>query len=158
MKIDIVKIASGGGCLGALLLSGCASNLSSVQMTAAPSIAGASVQVDVIGVGTQNQSVADYPVGRYWEQGGSVPSAEPKKSFRFGPGEPDMQAISANDPIWKLWQTAGVKELLVIADLPGVFPDVSPDMDPRRKVLPMASKKPSVAVTLDRSGVDVSTP
>jgi hypothetical protein len=157
MKINIVKIAGGGVSLGALLLSGCASNLSSVQLAATPSVAGASVQVDVIGVGPQDQSVADYPVGRYWEQGGSVAEGAPKKSFRFGPGEPEVQAISAGDPIWKQWQSSGVKELLVIADLPGVFPDVSPDMDPRRKILPIASKKPAVTVSLDRTGLNVAT-
>jgi hypothetical protein len=158
MKIDLFKIATGAGCLGALLLGGCSSTLSSVQLAAAPSIADASVQVDVIGVGPADQSVADYPVGQYWAQGGAVAAGAPKRSFRFGPGEPDTQGIPASDPIWKQWQSAGVKELLVIADLPGVFPDVSPDSDPRRKVIPMASKKPGVTVSLDRSGIDVSTP
>ena len=120
-------------------------------------MASSSVLVDVVGIGPNNQALKGTPVSRYW-QGGSAQAKGDSKSFRFGPNSPQSYTLGPNDPIWKHWHDIGATEVMVIADLPGVFADAPGDADARRKLLPMSSKSPTATITVDKSGLVKSTP
>ena len=113
--------------LGLSLLTGCSSSLKTVNLQGSPTVTAASVQVDVVGIGASNQSLKLLPVPKYWQSGGGKADA---KSFRFGPNSPQTYTVAASDPIWKHWHDIGAKEIMVIADLPGVFADLPGDCRP----------------------------
>ncbi len=138
-------------------LTACSSSLSTVNLQGSASVATSSVLVDVVGIGPNNQALKLTPVPKYW-QGGSAQSKADAKSFRFGPNSPQQYTIAPTDPIWKHWAAMGAKEVMVIADLPGVFPDLPGDQDARRKILPIASKTTTATITVDKAGLVRSTP
>lgn len=140
--------------LGVAWLTGCSSSLSTVNLQGSSSVASSSVLVDVVGIGPNNQNLKAIPVSQYWRGGQSKGDA---KSFRFGPNSPQTYTLAANDPIWKHWHDTGVKEIMVIADLPGVFSDQPGDADARRKILPLSGSA-SATITVDKSGLAKSTP
>ena len=142
---------------GFALLTGCSSSLSTVSLQGSPSVATSSVLVDVVGIGPNNKALEVTPVSRYW-QGGSAQAKGDSKSFRFGPNSPQTYTLGPNDPIWKHWHDIGATEVMVIADLPGVFADAPGDSDARRKILPMSSKSTTATITVDKSGLVKSTP
>ncbi len=138
------------------LLTGCGSSLNTVNLQGSPTVTAASVQVDVVGIGPNNQSLKLLPVPKYW-QGGNAQAKTDAKSFRFGPNSPQTYTVAADDPMWKHWHDIGAKEIMVIADLPGVFSDLPGDADQRRKLIPIAGKTTSATVVVDRAGLVRST-
>ena len=112
--------------------------------------------MDVVGIGPNNQSLKLLPVPKYW-QGGNAQAKTDAKSFRFGPNSPQTYTVSKDDPIWKHWHDIGAKEMMVIADLPGVFSDLPGDADQRRKLIPIAGKVTSATIVVDRAGLVRST-
>jgi hypothetical protein len=153
----LLLTAAAATTLGLALLTGCSSELSQVTLQGSPSVAAASVLVDVVGIGPNSQGLKLLPVSRYWE-GGSAPTKADAKSFRFGPNSPQSYTIAPSDPIWKHWHDIGATEVMVVADLPGVFPDLPGDADARRKILPISSKSTTATIVVDRSGLLKSTP
>ena len=143
--------------VGLSLLAGCSSHLSTVTLQGSASVATSSVLVDVVGIGPNNQGLKLLPVSKYW-QGGAAQAKADAKSFRFGPNSPQTYTIAPGDPIWKHWSDMGAKEVMVIADLPGVFPDLPGDSDARRKIYPINSKRTTATVVVDKSGLVKSTP
>lgn len=143
--------------IGLSFLTACSSSLTSVTLQGSPSVTSSSVLVDVVGIGPNNQALKLTPVSRYW-QGGSAQAKGDSKSYRFGPNSPQTYTLGANDPIWKHWQAIGATEVMVIADLPGVFADQPGDADARRKILPMSSKSTTATITVDKAGLVKSTP
>ena len=147
--------------VGLSLLTGCSSpHLDTVNLQGSASVAAASVQVDVIGLNAGNQTLKALPVPQYW-RGANAQYKADAKSFRFGPNSPQTYTIAAGDPIWKHWSDAGVTEVMVIADLPGVFSDLPGDADQRRKVIPVTSKgskTTSATIVVDKTGLVRSTP
>ena len=139
------------------LLTACSSNLSSVKLQGSSSVASASVLVDVVGISANNQSLTQLPVRQYWASGSASRRGD-GKSFRFGPGSPLTYTLDGNDPIWDKWRNMGVKQVMVIADLPGAFSDAPGDADPRRKLLPISSPSKTATVTVDKTGLLKSTP
>ena len=142
---------------GFALLTGCSSSLSTVNLQGSSSVTSSSVLVDVVGLGPNNQALKVTPVSKYW-QGGSAQAKGDSKSYRFGPNSPQSYSLGPNDPIWKHWHDTGATEVMVIADLPGVFADAPGDADPRRKILPISSKSTTATITVDKSGLVKSTP
>ena len=142
---------------GFALLTACSSSLSTVSLQGSASVATSSVLVDVVGIGPNNKALEATPVSRYW-QGGSALAKGESKSYRFGPNSPQAYTLGKNDPIWKHWHDTGVTEVMVIADLPGVFADAPGDADPRRKILPISSKSETATITVDKTGLVKSTP
>ena len=138
--------------VGFTLLVGCSSHLSTVNLQGSASVASSSVLVDVVGIGPNNQGLKLLPVSKYW-QGGSAQAKADAKSFRFGPNSPQSYTIAPGDPIWKHWDAIGAKEVMVIADLPGVFPDLPGDSDARRKIYPVNSKSTTATIVVDKSGL-----
>ncbi len=142
---------------GLALLTGCSSQLNTVNLQGSASVVSSSVLVDVVGIGPNNQGLKLSPVSQYW-RGGSAQAKADAKSFRFGPNSPQTYTIAASDPIWKHWKDIGAKEVMVIADLPGVFPDLPGDSDARRKLIPLNSKSASATIVVDKSGLVKNTP
>ena len=142
---------------GLALSTGCSSRLSTVNLQGSASVAAASVQVDVVGLNSGNQTLKAIPVPQYW-RGANAQSKADTKSFRFGPNSPQTYTVGPNDPIWKHWSATGATEVMVIADLPGVFSDLPGDADQRRKIIPLASKATSATIVVDKTGLVRSTP
>ena len=142
--------------LGLSVLTGCSSSLSTVTLQGSPTVTAASVQVDVVGIGPGNQTLKLLPVPKYWS-GGNLQAKADTKSFRFGPNSPQTYTVGPDDPIWKHWSAMGAKEVMVIADLPGVFADLPGDSDQRRKIIPIAGKATSATIVVDRAGLVRST-
>ena len=145
--------------LGFSLLTGCSTHLSTVNLQGSASVAAASVQVDVVGLNPGNQTLKAIPVPQYW-RGANAQYKADTKSFRFGPNSPQTYTIAPGDPIWKHWADTGATEVMVIADLPGVFSDLPGDADQRRKTIPISSKSKSTSATIvvDKTGLVRSTP
>ena len=145
--------------VGLSLLTGCSSHLDTVNLQGSASVAAASVQVDVVGLNAGNQTLKALPVPQYW-RGANAQYKADAKSFRFGPNSPQTYTIAASDPIWKHWSDTGVTEVMVIADLPGVFSDLPGDADQRRKIIPITSKSKtnSATIVVDKTGLVRSTP
>lgn len=145
----------------AALLAGCsATRINTVNLQGSGSVSAASVQVDVVGLNANSQTLKALPVSQYW-RGGAAQYKADTKSFRFGPNSPQTYTIAPTDPIWKHWSDIGATEVMVIADLPGVFNDAPGDADPRRKVIPLAAKGSKVTtatVVVDKTGLVRSTP
>ncbi len=145
---------------GLSLLTGCSSpSLDTVNLQGSASVASASVQVDVVGLNAGSQTLKALPVPQYW-RGGNAPYKADAKSFRFGPNSPQTYTIAASDPIWAHWKSIGATEVMVIADLPGVFADLPGDADQRRKIIPITSKTKTTSATIvvDKTGLVHSTP
>ena len=142
---------------GFTLLAGCHPGLNTVNLQGSASVTAASVQVDVVGLNANNQTLKALPVPQYW-RGANAQYKADAKSFRFGPNSPQTYTVASTDPIWKHWKDEGVKEVMVIADLPGVFTDLPGDSDQRRKILPVASKSPTATIVVDKTGLVRSTP
>lgn len=142
---------------GVLLLTGCSSSLSTVKLQGSSSVASSSVQVDVVGLTAAGQTLKAIPVPQYW-RGANAQYRADAKSFRFGPNSPQTYTIEPTDPIWKHWQDIKATEVMVIADLPGVFSDLPGDADQRRKILPIASKSTSATIIIDKTGLVRSSP
>ena len=142
--------------LGLALLTGCSSGLSTITLQGSPSVTQSSVLVDVVGLNANTEALKLSPVPRYW-QGGAAQAKGEAKSFRFGPNSPQTYTLAATDPIWKHWHDTGVTEIMVIADLPGVFSDQPGDADARRKILPLSGSA-TATITVDKAGLVKATP
>ena len=142
--------------LGLALLTSCSAGLSTINLQGSSGVTQSSVLVDVVGINANTEGLKLAPVPKYW-QGGSAQAKGESKSFRFGPNSPQTYTLAATDPIWKHWHDTGVKEIMVIADLPGVFPDLPGDADARRKILPLSGSA-TATITVDKSGLVKSTP
>ena len=148
---------SAAAAVGLVWMTGCSSSLTSVTLQGSPTVTSSSVLVDIVGIGPNNQALKLTPVSKYW-QGGAGQSKADAKSYRFGPNSPQNYTLAAGDPIWKRWHDMGATEVMVIADLPGVFADMPGDADARRKILPMSSKTGTATITVDKAGLVKSTP
>ena len=98
--------------VGLSSLTGCSSGLNTVNLQGSASVAASSVQVDVVGLNANNQTLKAIPVPQYW-RGASAPYKADIKSFRFGPNSPQTYTIAASDPIWQHWKSTGATEVMV---------------------------------------------
>lgn len=137
----------------------------SVKLELAPSLAGSSIQIDLVGA----NAVSDLPkwqtlsVTEYWQPHNAQRRDADKAVLQFGPGKSNVQTFSSSDPIWNRWLATGAMYLVVLVDLPGISTDREGNADPRRLILPLDVKKwPSDVKTLDlriqESGVRLLTP
>lgn len=152
-----LRLAAVAVSAGVSLLTGCSSGLNTVNLQGSSSVTAASVQVDVVGLNANNQALKALPVPQYW-RGANAQYKADAKSFRFGPNSPQTYTVASTDPIWQHWKSEGVKEVMVIADLPGVFADLPGDADQRRKIIPVAGKVPVATIVVDKTGLVRSAP
>ena len=130
-------------------MTGC-SSLRTVTVTSDPAMAGASVAVDVIPITPATISVEGVSIHDYWQPGNPTRQSSPHDTLRFGAGQPAVQSVT------KDWKNLGVKKVVVIADLPGVFTDAPGDADPRRKTITVG-KDETVSVRLFPTGLLIET-
>jgi hypothetical protein len=98
----------------------------------------ASIEVDIVGVQPSDEAqLTSMKVGDWWA---SPPRDLTRRGYKdmmlttnFQTG--NTWVVSKDNPIWKKWFGLGVKEIMVIADLPQVHED-----SPRRKFLPLTTK------------------
>ena len=133
----------------AILLGGCAS-LHTVNVATDPTMAGASVTVDVIPVTDASAAVETVSVHDYWEPGNPLRKSVAHDTLQFGAGQPTTQAVT------KDWKSLHAKKVAVLADLPGVFQDAPGDADARRKTLPVKNAE-KVNIRITSSGLLVET-
>jgi len=123
----------------ALLLAGCGSAPNpkpyKIDLKANQNLGSSTVRVDLIGVSSSDaERLTGYPINQYWDPGNPLRQSLDKKTFTFGEGRETSYTLAMDDPIWDRWLGRGADQLLVIADLPGVFKDGS---DLRRLMLPL---------------------
>ena len=99
-----------------------------------------SVEVDVVGVNGHDCLRLDgYPTDQYFQPGDKFRESLSKYSMRFSDGQCGSVTLSKDDPIWDLWNQAGITHVYVIANLPGVWETKFGKMDGRRLNLPVDS-------------------
>ncbi|RFC44875.1 MAG: hypothetical protein DVB28_000851 [Verrucomicrobia bacterium] len=147
-------------CLG-VLLSAC-SSLQEVRVSAAPSLRRASIQVDIAGVNQLERGIVEgAPISKYFQPGNTVRLGLQTQAMRFGGDQPFSQSVTAESPVWKGWLAKKSVDIVVLADVPGVFDDLPGEADPRRKILPLSGKTaPKGVVNLEifEGGLRFSNP
>jgi hypothetical protein len=98
-----------------------------------PALAGASVQVDIIGASTRSYlpSLESIQLSQYWSPGNPLRRDVPKATIVFGRGSPSEQTFSATDQKWTSWLGAGAEVLVLMLDAPGIQDRLSVPLDQR---------------------------
>ncbi len=117
----------------------------------------APVLVDLVGLTGNDAELKSYSIDAWI--GGSddkkKAAAEFTKQLRFDQGNPGPVVVNKNDPIWKVWQSRGIQELMIIASSRNMAGG-----DARRKVIPMTTnrwKVDTIDIKVTSGGVDVPT-
>lgn len=150
-------------------LSGCATapkpSAYEVAVTVDPSLAGASLQVDLVGANELSDlpKWQTYSVTEYWQPGNAFRRDANKVTLAFGRGRPETQVLASTDPRWAEWLRTGALHLVIVADLPGPVSDQTGNADPRRLILPLdravwGSKTSRIEVIVQESGLRLVTP
>ncbi|MGE9296494.1 MAG: hypothetical protein ACQKBV_09435 [Puniceicoccales bacterium] len=106
-----------------------------VDLDANQNLGSSTVRVDLIGISSSDANrLMGYPIDKYWDPSNPLRQSLQKKTFVFGEGQPTTHVLAIDDPIWNEWLSRGADQLLIIADLPGVFKEGS---DLRRLVIPL---------------------
>ena len=140
----------------------------SYKLKVAPgeSLKDSSVRVDVVGIlPTELQKWQVKSLRDYWKPGDPLrqDAAGAMVTTSFTAGQQTALEIAKNDPRWTQWLNGGVQYLVVIADLPGVFPEGRPgSQDPRRQLVPLCKcywpdKTQDLSVEVLASGIRLST-
>jgi hypothetical protein len=116
----------------------------SISLTATEDICKKSVEVHLVGVNrSEKEQWEKVSMTEYWQP--KNPLRESAKEythvFHFGQ-EPCEKILSVKDPIQKVWKKkrkAGY--LFILADLPGIFPDMDGNADSRRLQIPAPNSK-----------------
>jgi hypothetical protein len=96
------------------------------------------IEVHLIGISEADHAQwSQYSMSRYWQPNDALRRSANKKVMSFGSGRPDVHVLTADDPIWKQWLSAGATRLYVLAFLPRHFDDAPGALDPRRRILPL---------------------
>jgi hypothetical protein len=166
----------GSGLVGlAVMFAGCSSckpgkgpgkpRAYNLQIKLGDTLKDSSVVVDVIAANAYDmERLKTYSVNKYWEPGDALRHDLPKVSFSFVSGSSLEHTMPVTDPMWKAWLASGVQYLVVMADLPGVYPEGKVgSQDPRRQIVPVCvcywpPKTKTINLEIQASGVRVATP
>ncbi len=126
-----------------LLVGGCsqAANMMlsrTVTVTAADDVCNKSVEVHLVGVNRfEKDRWENMSMTQYWQPDNPLRkgAAEHTYVIQFG-RKPCERVLAKKDPIIKVWKERKAEYLFVLADLPGVFPDLPGNADARRLELP----------------------
>lgn len=137
-----------------------------LTVAAGESLKGSSVIVDVVGVNPselprwQTKSLKDY-----FGKDDPLRADALKATHTFLPGQQAPFVLAKTNAIWKKWlgPGAGVQDLIIIADLPGVYPEGKVgNQDPRRQRIPLCkcywpSGTKDLKVEVQAGGVKIVT-
>lgn len=127
----------------AVLAGGC-SQVANVMVTRVASITAdedvckKSVEVHLVGVNRfEKDKWETMSMTEYWQPDNQLRKSAREYTYviRFGQ-EPCERILSKKDPIRKIWKSRRAEYLFVLADLPGIFPDMPGNADARRLQLP----------------------
>jgi len=136
MKIILSYVRTFVTLLIVLLAVGC----TKVNVIATNDICPKSVEVHLVGVNRfEKDQWEAVSMADYWKPGNKL--RESAKGYthviRFGKG-PCKYTLSEKDPIWRdVWKARKAAYLFILADLPGIFPDLAGNADARRLSLPL---------------------
>jgi hypothetical protein len=117
----------------------------------------ASVEVDFVGAtGSDLMDWKAYSMNKYWQPGDPMRRDAEKVTLRIDGKE--TKQFAPNDPIWDKWFARQATYLVVLAHLPGDFPDGP--TDPRRKIVPLAAieKNQPLQIEIQERRIMVVTP
>jgi len=153
----------------AFSLGGCASapapRAYGVKVTLDSTLAGTSVQIDLVGV----NELADLPkwqsysVTDYWQPNNAFRRDARKYTMQFGRDKDSTQTMLSIDAHWAEWLRTGALQLVIVADLPGAQTDQAGNADPRRLILPLdkaawGGKVDTLEILVQESGLRLMTP
>ncbi|MDH4239028.1 MAG: hypothetical protein OEW48_05665 [Phycisphaerae bacterium] len=116
----------------------------SISLTATEDICKKSVEVHLVGVNrSEKEQWEKVSMTEYWQPKNPLRDSAKEYThvFHFGQ-EPCEKKLSIKDPIqtvWKKKRKAGY--LFILADLPGIFPDMDGNADSRRLQIPAPNSK-----------------
>ncbi len=134
-----------------------------VHITVDQTLAGASLQVDLVGANSLSDlpKWTSYAVTEYWQPDNPHRRDAARITYQFGAKLPNQVFLDGEDPMWKKWFDSGVSYLVVFADLPGSTTDQAGNADPRRLIIPLDRKLWKRGVPLDiliqEGGVKIRT-
>jgi len=145
---------------------GCSTHMQphDVTVALAPDVkaGGDTYNVDLVGVSADESDMArmrSLGVNDYWSKS-DLRNLAAHRSFTFREGDSSPKTLAAGDPIWQEWNSKGVMNLFVIADLPDAPADKTGDQDTRRVIIPLKSDRwdgaQKITVSLRRSAIDYS--
>ena len=138
MKTALFKGQVFGLLLVSLLAGGCSRALTVI---AADDICKKSVEVHLVGVNRYEKDTWEaISMSDYWTPENQL--RQNAKAYthviHFGQGPCEI-TLDKKDPIRKVWNSRKAEYLFVLADLPGIFPDLPGNADARRLRLPAVS-------------------
>lgn len=116
----------------------------SISLTATGDVCKKSVEVHLVGVNrSEKEQWEQVSMTEYWQPKNQLRDSAKEYThvFHFGQ-EPCEKTLGKKDPIQKVWKKkrkAGY--LFILADLPGIFPDMDGNADARRLRLPAPNSK-----------------
>ncbi len=116
----------------------------SISLTATEDVCKKSVEVHLVGVNrSEKEQWEQVSMTEYWQPKNQLRDSAKEYThvFHFGQG-PCEKTLGKKDPIQKVWKKkrkAGY--LFILADLPGIFPDMDGNADARRLQLPAPNSK-----------------
>jgi len=109
-----------------------------VIVTADENVCNKSVEVHLIGVNRfEKDQWEQVSMTEYWQPRNRLRQSAKEYThvIHFGQ-EPCERMLGKKDPILKVWKRRKAEYLFVLADLPGIFPDLTGNADARRLRLP----------------------
>jgi hypothetical protein len=133
-----------------------------LKLVPGESLKESSATVDVVGVNpSELEKWRNYSIKEYFRPGDPLRTDAQKATVSFVPGRQEPLVLKTTDPIWNKWLKAGVQYVVVVADLPGVFPEGKVgSQDPRRQLVPLGKKcwdTSDLEVKVQAGGVTVVT-
>ncbi len=135
-----------------------------LKVSPGDSLKDSSVEVDIVGVNpSELQKWQTYSLKKYFKAGDPLRQDAMKVTASFLPGQQAPFTLKKTDPLWGKWFKAGVQDLVVIADLPGVYEEGKiGSQDPRRQRVLLCkcywpAKTQNLDIKVQASGVTIVT-
>ena len=114
-----------------------------------PLLRGQQVVVDIIGATILETSYEALNVDDYWSENSGTRKAAAPRSFIFQGDKMSQVEISVKDPVWGIWKTRGVGQLVGVVFLPTGKPASSTSKgDPRVTLVPLDKRRYKKTQTL----------
>ncbi len=137
-----------------------------LKISLGDSLKDSSLSVDVVGINPSDlQRWQTYSLKKYLKAGDPLRQDALKTTANFVPGQQAPFVLKKTDPMWDKWLKSGVgvQDLIIIADLPGVYEEGKiGSQDPRRQRIPLCecywpSKTENLEIKVQAGGVTILT-